>query len=101
MQQHCKAKNLCTENKLHNIIFQGWDVISGFSRVFFQGKQNAGFFRVFQGSLATRNNYNSQLIRASFTKKITILQLFDGRLLSKLTLWSLSIINMEFLCYIV
>ena len=36
-------------NLLQNIILQGWAVISGFSRV----KENPGFFRVFQGLLAT------------------------------------------------
>jgi len=34
------------KKKLQNIIFQGWDVISGFSRVFFQGQTKS---RVFQG----------------------------------------------------
>jgi len=34
------------ENLLQNIIFQGWVVISEFSRVFFQGQTKS---RVFQG----------------------------------------------------
>ena len=33
-------------------MFQGWIVISEISRVFFRGKENPGFFRVFQGLLA-------------------------------------------------
>jgi len=49
MQQHCKAKNWCTENLLQNITFQWWVVISGFSREIFQGQRKSWVFQSLSG----------------------------------------------------